>query len=824
MAKANEAKPYKLLLRYNPYRKVGKGGAKDEAYKTRRMECFFCEEGKKPSPISPDNQKLYAFLQSNPTLQHKVKGLFEALWDFSSGNSAGTEIVFDGLATDFEYLQDYAKNHTIAEDGELHPKLVFRKGTGELVPAEKAMETIRGRFSDLEKPLNERAPEELERFKSASRPTISICVTGTYSSGKSAFINALIGEEVLPSALKASTAKIYKVTCCESGKASITFKHEETVFKLSFCDKEDHSSSYQCTPPKKDPIIEDWKKAMKGLESTALCFQRVYRSLKLINDKANEKKDGECCYGIGNLLEVEVPFLRSNLPWEQFNFEIYDTPGSNSDSHKEHLGTLQDILQKLTNGLPVVVTTPPMVDDGEATKSLLKNLEKNGGNLDLGNALIVVNQADGSTQSALRELAQNEDSCIRQWRSRLFFVSAIMGLAGKKETMGQFKDEDYGEVYDDKKEKFTDRGCKRYTQLFLCDVLPGEDTAQKLQADCQKATEEEADERTLLLYNSGLWAIEQEIGEYAKNFALYNKCVQAREFLEDALQKTSQELELAKCNQEAALQQLRMALSEEEKRLIDNLKKSSKSKLDKDGEEYDILRKEPLARFLKEMDNAKEKLLEGLPLIPFGKGLGTKVKKDIDTFVATWNLRLNEQIHAVAPGFWERKGDEFKELCIEIIAGSEGLTQEKKDDFSKLVMNQPSAEAAKIKGISREKIVKDIVKLDWGKLHVAFGEQLDKKACKNELDQAIASADKAFRTILGERQEAYINWTNTLINRVAMEAEKWNPNLQEKVDDIRRGEQELDFLKQLLEQISDAEDEVLTVLEFQIVEEIKNDK
>ena len=44
-----------------------------------------------------------------------------------------------------------------------------------------------------------------------SEGVIPICVFGNYSAGKSTFINALIGREVLPSGGDPVTAKIYKI-------------------------------------------------------------------------------------------------------------------------------------------------------------------------------------------------------------------------------------------------------------------------------------------------------------------------------------------------------------------------------------------------------------------------------------------------------------------------------------------------------------------------------------------------------------------------------------------------------------------------------------
>ena len=65
----------------------------------------------------------------------------------------------------------------------------------------------------------------LDKVKSALEDMIPICVFGNYSAGKSTFINALIGCEILPSGGDPVTAKVYQIANADQpDQAVITFE------------------------------------------------------------------------------------------------------------------------------------------------------------------------------------------------------------------------------------------------------------------------------------------------------------------------------------------------------------------------------------------------------------------------------------------------------------------------------------------------------------------------------------------------------------------------------------------------------------------------
>lgn len=68
--------------------------------------------------------------------------------------------------------------------------------------------------------------ENLAKFSETASNRVPLVVIGNYSGGKSTFINALIGKDILSSSDQPLTAKIYRILDTkEEGKAS------PTVFK-----------------------------------------------------------------------------------------------------------------------------------------------------------------------------------------------------------------------------------------------------------------------------------------------------------------------------------------------------------------------------------------------------------------------------------------------------------------------------------------------------------------------------------------------------------------------------------------------------------------
>lgn len=93
---------------------------------------------------------------------------------------------------------------------------------------------------------------------------------------------------------------------------------------------------------------------------------------------------------------------------------------------------------------------------------------------------------------------------------------------------------------------------------------------------------EEADKITgeseLVWMNSGIMAVEEEIGTFARKYALYNKCVQARQYLENAIELVEQKSEAVKDTVTNTKSQIEKRMEEKSKYLIDQLDKKGNEK------------------------------------------------------------------------------------------------------------------------------------------------------------------------------------------------------------------------------------------------------
>ena len=119
----------------------------------------------------------------------------------------------------------------------------------------------------------------------ALKDIIPICIFGNYSAGKSTFINALIGYEILPSGGDPVTSKIYEIKRSgqkDRARVSFAFKGEE--FELLFDNKECRISAGN----RENALIKDILSEIFKIEDINL-FKMVNTTIELLN--SFEKKD-----------------------------------------------------------------------------------------------------------------------------------------------------------------------------------------------------------------------------------------------------------------------------------------------------------------------------------------------------------------------------------------------------------------------------------------------------------------------------------------------------------------------------------------------------
>lgn len=399
--------------------------------------------------------------------------------------------------------------------------------------------------------------KELDKFSDAANDIIPICVLGNYSSGKSTFINALVGTEIMPSGDEPVTAKIYSVSRSkQSDRATVSFSYDGDEVSIRF-----DNTSYRFLNGESDKeLISRIKKAMADAGDVSMS-ERVHIVLTEINSFENAHKDAS----VSDLIKVTIPFNGGLWKQSDNEFVIFDTPGSNSASNDKHVQVLKKAMEDLSNGLPIFVSEYNTLDstDNEKLNQEIKSMAE----LDSRFTMIIVNKADAA--SLPKDGFKEEDisrllgeAIPRSLYSEgIFFVSSVIGLGSK--TKGNFVDEHSSEVFDDQEPKYSDPDNKRYKQLYLYDIMPGKQKEHAVEA--AQICEDK------LFANSGLYSVEREIQTFANKYSSYNKCQQSRMFLGKVIDITSDEIELAKRDREETKRQSEEKLEADKRTLIQQI-------------------------------------------------------------------------------------------------------------------------------------------------------------------------------------------------------------------------------------------------------------
>lgn len=469
------------------------------------------------------------------------------------GGDGGVDIVFEGPGDEYEDLKA-----TCCDDrfrGGVH----LEKSPRHLINAREIKPDIVRISKDLNPLIIELSEndatisEDLKKFYEVSSDTIPIVVLGNYSSGKSTFINALIGAEYLPSSIDPFTAKVYKIKAGQSGMARLAFSLDGREATITLDGTEATSSNI----PSSDVLRAAIASASDEADGDLVC--QVNKVLECLNNFDDEAENPR----ISDLIQVEVPFSGVGLlrKSEGKEFVIFDTPGPNSVTNARHKQVLQEEVERLSNGIPILVTE---YSDLDATDSLgLYNGIKDMRGLDKRFTMIVVSKAD---QEELPE-----DAADGKWRRRLmgqalpknmysqgiYFVSSLMGLGSKNG--GDFLGRNFGRLYKRQLPDYEDPESEFYTKLYDYDIMP---THLK-----QEAAGRSLDCRNRVFANSGLLCVEYEVQTFAEKYAPYNQCRLLLEYLRSAYSATDARVAEALEQLERTRRELTAKLDEDQRRL-----------------------------------------------------------------------------------------------------------------------------------------------------------------------------------------------------------------------------------------------------------------
>jgi GTPase SAR1 family protein len=497
-------------------------------------------------------------------LQNHGNKFFDDIWEqFLRDN---VNLVFKGTKLDYE---DFVKkvreyNKSVNEDRFKVTQFIELPSVTEIYTAiadfcDATLETFDNELqnSDIRKSFVERKTEFESKKAKLNNSDVNLCLVGTYSSGKSTFINALIGKRILPESINSETAKMFRIKNAKEPAVSFVIKKgsdpDTSVIANIVWDNEKKRFAFHA-----DGECEITQEKINSEVNSAIMFrlqqhEQLYQVLKKLNDIPNMGTDENEEY-IDGIIEVSFPIPLD----ENINFTFYDTPGTDSNSN-EHLLVLQKALAQQTNSILIVLYEPTKMEG--TGNSILYNLinssnrENEATTIDLTRSLHVINQADTKSLTDLQLLKKkkvevtlketdkiyNEEAQqIDLSKERLFFVSSKAAYIAKaignnvdtedeRRWLANHKNEINNDPVDDPFRVDNIQVDVDTGMYFKLDKLARSDNETKaLIKDCFEELKKCNNPEDSSLYpilqriyvNSGMYAIEKEIIQYGRKYAL----------------------------------------------------------------------------------------------------------------------------------------------------------------------------------------------------------------------------------------------------------------------------------------------------------------
>ena len=401
------------------------------------------------------------------------------------------------------------------------PLLTYEQANEYLANASDILSEVKKYFEKTTKIVDEKTSyseskqiieQQREKFDDVKKKEIPVCAVGNYSSGKSTFINALIGSEVLPSGDKPLTAKIYEIRCSDNSEvADVEFTSHDMEITISF-----YRGGYTIRPDKYCYEVSQTIRDCLEKEKENGLAVRVQSLLKIINSE-----------DIDDRVIIHVPFNSdSPLRSSEHPYVLFDTPGDGAANHDHHIQVLQEALHGMSNGLMLYITESKQMQS-EQNQDLCEKIRAIQ-EIDTRFTMVIVNQADSTNFSDYKREEVLESVIPRALQPEgIYYVSSIMALGAK--CNGDLINEYYADTYDTNKAKYLKKKDERFSKLlYLFNIAPKQ---IEIESENGAVRYSEFGEKEKILANIGLWSIEQEIQRFAENYAPYNKCYQSLLFL-----------------------------------------------------------------------------------------------------------------------------------------------------------------------------------------------------------------------------------------------------------------------------------------------------
>ncbi len=750
----------------------------------------------------------------------KVKKIVDEIIHAYHNGTEPVDLTFAGTNDDFNELLRICNSEEYRNRIVCHPSKYYLNNARDII---HEVNSIFGGLKDLiEGSVDDKdaVQADLARYSEAASDMIPICVFGNVSSGKSSFINALIGNEILPSGDEPVTTKVYKITKSEDqNRAFINLTYDGKRIQVFF----DDADRVQ-TELTDNALVEGIKKNLADHKNERVPI-RVGKALNFINRYGKDDMGSSEQDRVSDLIELEVPYDEDGILKDSSNkYILFDTPGSNSASNEKHREVLKNAMKNLTNGLPVFVATSDTLDTEDNLK-LYDEIKQHEDLVDARFTMIVVNKADKAKLPTGGFSQDQIDDILRQAIPRrmysfgIYYVSSVMGLGAKAENDGEFVDDNYARVYLTEKVNFSEPEGRFYTQLYKYDILPGQmkETAVQVSSEC----------KNLIYANSGMYWLEKSIETFASNYSAYNKCQQSQKFLRRVLDHTRITIDNAKVAREELKGRRNAALESSTLQLrstIENQIKSLRSQYEADYPDYMqkaiILAGKGLTQielqyleqkftdktkdetgYLDKKLEAKKKsksLLENL-FAPHAEGQSfVEFENDIyksaadDVFAQVKTLFSDRVMNAMrvlnenSLAYWQQNAADMRQKLTSIIMESETIIADKKDELTVII--------GSYQDIPLKKSVEEIfLREDFDKYLISFGiirlgdqYRLNLPKLRTTFNNRLREyVDATFKKISESHEASFARWSTDLLEKITNHIQELNPTLRDLVEKIR---------------------------------------
>lgn len=775
----------------------------------------------------------------------KVKKIVDELVRAYQSGSEKIDLTFAGTDDDYLELAQVCSEEKYKDKIFCHKDEFYLNNARDIVYEvsnifDGLRELIEGSVED-----KEAVQADLNRYSEAANDMIPICVFGNVSSGKSSFINSLIGNEILPSGDEPITAKVYKITKSDDqNKAFINLSYDECPIQVLFGESDRIQTNLQS-----NSLIDGIRKSLEDSRDERVPV-RVGCALAFINHYGIDENGATEQERVSDLIEIEVPYDEDGILKDSANkYILFDTPGSNSASNEKHKEVLMNAMKNLTNGLPVFVATSDTLDTEDNLK-LFDELRKYEDLIDSRFTMIVVNKADKAKLPKNGFDQEQVEDILRQAIPRkmysfgIYYISSVMGLGAKIENNGDFVDDNYARIYMTEKMNFSEPKGRFYTQLYKYNIMP-----EQLKA---RSDEESLNCTNLVYANSGLYCIEKAIELFGSNYSAYNKCQQSQHFLRKVLEQTKNAIDIAKINRETLKGQRDAELEEGTRELLSTIENKIESAKKEFNDDYPAYMRKAIIesnqgmtkvelQYLEQKLTEKtkgetgfldkkieaERMSNGFLYKIFGSKqegpniaeiereidktaadeLFQKVKEQFTEAISNANRILNENSRTC----WQKNAKELRTRLIRNITQDYSIVEAKKNELSDVIESYPevpledSTETTFLRSDFEKYFfsvgaikIGESYKLNLTKLGATFNRKL------NEYVQ------NTYTRISEGHREAFANWSSELFADICEHIQEMNPILKKLVGEIKKD----------TEKIADLENRQVRLVEY--VEQIEN--